>query len=95
MSKMTCAEAIYEVLAGKYNAVIDHECFDDVFMGCFALASGESNEPDVLKWIAARDKERTELEICLDICDYFRKYHGTVKPTAILAKAIAAGKAAL
>ena len=76
MSKMTCMEAVYDVLAGRCTAGLDHDCFDDLVMGCYALASGESSEPDAVAWIAAHDKERSELEICRDICDYFRRYHG-------------------
>ena len=95
MSKMTCMEAVFDALAGRATAGLDHECFDELVMGCYALASGESNEPDVPAWIAARDKERSELDVCLDICDWFRRYHGTAQPSAVIAQAIAAGKAAL
>lgn len=95
MSKLTCMEAVFDVLTGRVTGGLDHECFDDLVMGCYALASGESNEPDVPAWIAARDKERSELEICLDICDYFRRYHGAAKPSAVMEQAIAAGKAAI
>lgn len=95
MSKMTCMEAIFGVLTERVTMGTEHQCFDDIAMGCFALASGESTEPDVPKWIAAHDKERSELEVCLDICDYFRRYHGTAQPSAVMARAIAAGKAAL
>lgn len=101
MSKMTCMEAVFEVLAN--NAVtsvaagdaLEHQCFDDVLKGCFALASGESSEPDVPAWIAAHDSERSEFEVCLDICDYFYRYHGTARPSAVMERAIAAGKEAL
>lgn len=95
MSKMKCAEAVYDVLVGKVTAALDHDCLEDLVMGCCALASGESNEPDVVAWIAARDKDRSEWEICSDICAYFRYYHGPVKPSEVMAKAIAAGKAAM
>ena len=95
MSKMTCMEAIFEVPAGRATAGLEHECFDDLVKGCYALASGESNEPDVVAWIAARDKERSEVEICVDICDYFHRYHGAAKPSALIARAIAAGRGAL
>lgn len=95
MSKMKCMEAVFDVLAGRSTVGLDHQCFDDLVMGCYALASGESSEPDLVAWIAARDKERGELEICLDICDYFRHYHGTAKPSAVIEQAIAAGKAAI
>ena len=95
MSKMQCMEAIFDVLAGRGTAGLDHECFDDLIMGCFALAAGEDSAPDVPAWITARDKGRDELKVCLDICDYFRRYHGDAKPSEVLARAIAAGKAAL
>lgn len=95
MSKMTCVEAIFDELTGKISAGLDHECLDDLMAGCFALACGESSEPDIVAWIAARDKERSEFQICLDICDYFRRFHGAAKPSAVIARAIAAGKEAL
>ena len=95
MSKLTCMEAVFDVLAGASTAGLDHECLDDLVMGCYAMASGESSEPDVAAWIAARDKERSELEVCRDICDYFRRFRGAAKPSAVIAKAIAAGKEAL
>lgn len=95
MSRMACVEAIYDVLAGRTTAGLEHECFDDILQGCYALASGDGSEADVPTWIAAHDKERSELEVCVDICDYFRRYHGTAKPSAVMAQAIAAGKEAL
>lgn len=95
MSKLTCMEAVFDAIAGVGTAGLEHECLDDLVMGCFALASGESSEPDVVAWIAAHDKERSDLEICRDICDYFRRFRGAAKPSAIIAQAIAAGKAAL
>lgn len=95
MSKMTCMEAIFDVLTEPSPLVTNCDCFDDLVMACFALASGEGSEPDVPAWIAAHDKERSEVEIYVDICDFFAKYHGKVKPSAVLARAIAAGKAAL
>lgn len=95
MSKLTCMEAVFEVLAGRTTSGLDHECFDDLVMGCYALASGESSEPDVVAWIAAQDRERSQEQICLDICDYFRRHNSAAKPSALMAQAIAAGKAAL
>lgn len=92
---MTCVEAIFDTLAGRATAGLDHECFNDLVMGCFALASGESSEPDVAAWIAAHDKERSELEVYLDICDYFKRFHGSERPSDILARAVEAGRAAL
>jgi len=95
MSKMTCMEAICEVLTEGGTACLEHQCFDDIVMGCFAWAISEGTGLDVPRWIAAHDKERSEEEVCLDICDYFRRYHGTAKPSVVMALAIAAGKAAL
>lgn len=95
MRKMKCAEAVYDALVGKVTAALDHDSLDDLVRACCAIASGESKEPDVVAWIAARDKERSEWEICSDICAYFRYYHGPVKPSEVIAKAIAAGRAAM
>lgn len=95
MSKMTCAEAIFDLLAGKYAGSTEHECFDDIFMACMDLAAGQGTGTDVPAWIAARDKERSEEEVCLDICDYFRRHHGTAKPSVVMAQAITAGRNAL
>lgn len=95
MSKMTCMEAVFDVLVGQYTAGLDHECFDDLVKACYALASGESKEPDVVGWIAARDKERTEVDIRMDICDFVRRHLGRVKPSEVIEKAIQAGKDAL
>lgn len=96
MSKMTCAEAIFDVLVGKYHVDTEHECFDDLFIGCFALAVGEGSERDVTAWIAARDEDRSEFQICLDICDYFHRRHPAhLQPSAVMAEAIAAGMEAL
>lgn len=94
MSKLTCMEAVFEVLAGRATAGLDHECFDDLVMACYALASGESSEPDVVAWIAAHDQERSPEQICLDICDYFRRCNSGRLPSAVLAEAIAAGRRA-
>ena len=95
MSKMTCMEAVFDVLAGQYTAGLEHECFDDLVKGCYALASGESSEPDVVAWIAAHDKERSEVEIRIDVCDFVRRHLGKVKPSEVIARAIQAGKDAL
>lgn len=95
MSKMTCAEAIFDELAGKFSTAIDHECFDDIFMACFALATDSAADPDVPKWIASKDVERSEEDVLLDICAYFRKYNNTARPSEIISRAIAAGKKAL
>ena len=94
MSKLTCLEAVFDVLAGPYVGGLEHECFDDLLRACYALASGESSEPDAVAWIAAHDKERSELEISMDICDFVRRHQGKVKPSEVIAQAIQAGKAA-
>ena len=91
MSKLTCMEAVFDVLAGASTAGLDHECLDDLVMGCYAMASGESSEPDVAAWIAARDKERRNMIVTDDVIES----RGAAKPSAVIAKAIAAGKEAL
>lgn len=95
MSKITCMEAILEVLLGKTTTGLHHPHTEDVIMGCMALATGEAKETDIVSWIAARDKNRSEAQICFDICSFFRETRYPAQTSAILAEAIAAGKAAL
>lgn len=95
MSKMTCMEAILNVLLDKTTTGLHHPHSEDVIMGCMALATGEAHETDIVSWIAARDKTRSEAQICFDICSFFRETRYPAKTSAILAEAIAAGKAAL
>lgn len=95
MSKLTCMEAILEVLLGNTTTGLHHPHSEDVIMGCMALATGESHEPDVVSWIAARDKERSEAEICFDLCEFFRETRYPAKSSTILEEAIAAGREAL
>lgn len=95
MSKLTCMEAILEVLLGKTTTGLHHPNGDDIILGCMAIATGETKETDLVSWIAAHDKNRSEAEICRDICAYLRESRYPAKPSAILAEAIAAGKAAL
>ena len=95
MGKMECAEAVYDTLEKKGKLVVGHGCFDDIYMACYGLACGDDAGADVIKWISARDKSRSEAEICRDICRYFRKHKITVRPSSIFADAIAAGRAAL
>ena len=95
MSKMTCMEAIVDTLFGPVTAGMDDDICDDVVMGCMALATGECSEKTVVDWIVAHDKERSEMEICLEILKFFRRYCRDSKPSETLAAAVAAGLAAL
>lgn len=95
MGKMECAEAVYDTLEKKGKLVVGHGCFDDIYMACYGLACGDDPGADVIKWISARDRSRSEAEICRDICRYFRKHKIAVRPSSIFADAIAAGRAAL
>ena len=94
MSKMTCMEAILEVLLDKTTVGLRHPHLDPILKGCMALATGESSEPDVIAWIVAHDKNRTEEEICKDVCIFLRETRYPLKTSSLLAEAVAAGKAA-
>ena len=95
MSKMTCMEAIVDTLFGPVTAGMDDDIVDDIVMGCMALATGECSEKTVIDWIVAHDKERSEMEVCLEVLKFFRQYCRYNNPSEIMAAAVAAGMAAL
>ncbi len=95
MSKMTCMEAIAESLFGPVTAGMDDPIFEDMVKGCMALATGECSEKTVVDWIVAHDKERSEIEVCLEILKFFRWHCRGSKPSEVLAAAVAAGMEAL
>lgn len=95
MSKMTCVEAIYEVLVEKYGIETDSECFEDVLFGCCAAAFGDITSGEVPEWLATRDLERDVAAVCLDIVSYFRECGIRAVPSEVIAEATAAGRAAL
>lgn len=95
MSKMTCMEAIAESLFGPVTAGMDDPIFEDMVNGCMAVAIGECEETDVVSWIVSHRKERSEIEVCLEILKFFRWHCRGRKPSEVLAAAVAAGKAAL
>lgn len=95
MSKMICMEAIVETLFGPVTAGMNDDICDDIIMGCMALATGECSQKTVVDWIVAHDKERSEMEVCLEILKFFRRNCRNGNPSETLAAAVAAGKAAL
>lgn len=95
MSKLTCMEAIVDTLFGPVTAGMDDDICDDIVMGCMALATGECSEKTVVDWIVAHDKERSELEVCLEILRFFRRHCRNNSPSETLAAAVAAGMAVL
>ena len=95
MSKMTCMEAIVETLFGPVTAGMDDDIVDDIVKGCMALATGEGKEKTVIDWIVAHDKERSEMDVCLEVLKFFRRNCREKNPSEIMAAAVAAGRAAL
>lgn len=95
MSKMTCMEAIVDALFGPVTAGMDDDIVDDIVMGCMALATGECSQKTVIDWIVARDKERSEMEVCMEVLKFFRRYRLKNNASEIMAEAVAAGMAAL
>ena len=95
MSKMTCMEAIVNVLFGPVTGGMDDDIVDDIVMGCMALATGESSQNTVIEWIVAHDKERSEIEVCMEVLKFFRRNRLKNNASEILAEAVAAGMAAL
>lgn len=95
MSKMTCMEAIVDTLFGPVTAGMDDDIVDDIVKGCMALATGECSEKTVIDWIVAHDKERSEMEVCLEVLKFFRRYRRNSNPSEIIAAAVAAGREAL
>jgi hypothetical protein len=88
-------EAIVDTLFGPVTAGMDDDICDDIVMGCMALATGECSETTVVDWIVAHDKERSELEVCLEILRFFRRYRRNSAASETLAAAVAAGMAVL
>lgn len=90
MSKMKCVEEVYDVLAAA-GLREDHMCFDDLIYGCVALASGEANT-DLVSYLEDMDADRDGAAIALDIYTYVRESGSEERPSAIIARAIAAGR---
>lgn len=95
MSKMTCMEAICDSLFGQMTGGMDDPIFEDMIMGCMALATGECSEKTVIDWIVAHDTERSEIEVCLAILKFFRWHCRSRKPSVVIAEAVLAGRAVL
>lgn len=90
MSKMKCLEEVYDVLAAA-GLREDHVCFDDLIYGCVALACGEANT-DVVSYLEELDNDRDGTAIALDIYAFVRESGSKERPSAIIARAIAAGR---
>lgn len=90
MSKMKCVEEVYDVLAAA-GLKEDHVCFDDLVYGCVALACGEANT-DVVSYLEELDNDRSGTSIALDIYAFVRASGSKERPSAIIARAIAAGR---
>lgn len=91
MSRMACVENIYDVLVGE-GLRTDHACFDDLVIGCSELVAQDKGT-DIVSVLAEMDEDRDETTIALDIYEYVRNCGSAAKPTAIIAKAVAAGMA--
>lgn len=90
MSMMKCVEEVYDALKGA-GLRDDHNCFEDLLYGCVAMATG-SEYTDIVAYIAAMDSDRDETSIGLDICSFIRHCGSKDRPSAIVARAVAAGK---
>lgn len=90
MSKMKCVEEVCDVLVGA-GLREDHACFDDLVYACVELASGEAST-DVVTFLEEVDPDRNGTAIALDIYTYVRESGSKERPSAIIARAIAAGR---
>lgn len=90
MSKMKCVEEVYDVLVGA-GLNEEHDSFDDLLYGCVALAAGEA-DTDIVSYIESHDPDRTGAMIASDIYTFVRFCGSKERPSAIIARAIAAGK---
>lgn len=93
MSRIAAVERIFDTLVGA-GLSEDHSSFDDLVMGCLAAAVDPAAAgKEVITIIADLDEERTEEEVCMDLCDY-RKASGSKQPIGVtIAQAVAAGRA--
>ena len=90
MSKMKCVEEVYDVLV-EAGLDVEHDCFEDLLFGCVALATGEA-ESDLVTYVEDYDRDRTGAMIASDIYTYVRNCGSKERPSAIIARAVAAGK---
>lgn len=94
MSKMAVVENIYDALT-EAGLKTEHACFDDLVFGCTCLAVDPAYRgKEVLDWIADQDDARDEIQIALDIKEFFRISGCPGFVTDVVAKAVAAGRAA-
>lgn len=93
MSRIAAVERIFDTLVGA-GLSQDHSDFDDLIIGCLAAAVDPvAAGKEVITIIADLDEERTEAEVCMDLCDY-RKVSGSKQPIGVtIAQAVAAGRA--
>lgn len=92
MGRIACVENVYDYLVGEgLNA--EHASFDDLVLGCVALAVDPCEKGKELStWIAERDESRTEEEIILDLKDYLRGCGCKRYLSEIVANAVALGR---
>ena len=93
MSRIAAIENIYDTLV-ENGLDTDHAIFDDIVIGCLTAAVDPAAAgKEVITIIADLDEERTEEEVCMDLCDY-RKVSGSKQPIGVtIAQAVAAGRA--
>lgn len=92
--RVIATEKVYDVLHGA-GLNPDHQCFDDLMIGCMAAAEA-GPEADIVDLIYNFDADcRTKQEIAYDLVDYAKNCNISVPLADIIKKAVAIGKTAL
>ena len=92
--RVIATEKVYDVL---HDAGLDpdHQCFDDLMIGCLAAIEAGPNA-DIVDLIYNMDVDcRSKQEIAFDLVDYAKNCKVSTPLVDILKKAVAIGKGAL